>query len=261
MYREILPPARLAKHVACLWVQTVDDGPLVQRVVPDACTDVISIVGDPPTVVGPTRGAALIELPARTVIVGARFRPGMARAVLGVPASEILDRDAPLDDLWGRDVARRLHDELGQESSIAAKLQAMERHVSARVAAAAAPDPLVAAGVQWLARHPDRHVGEFARSTGVSSRQLQRRFTAAVGYGPKRLHRVLRLQRLLVVAATGGRSMAALAADAGYLDQAHMIREVTDLAGAGPRSVLLPGPRPSMSEFFKGADGRDSGAA
>jgi transcriptional regulator GlxA family with amidase domain len=98
-------------------------------------------------------------------------------------------------------------------------------------------------------------VGEFAASTGFSSRQLQRRFTAAVGYGPKRLHRVLRLQRLLVAAAPGGRSLAALAADAGYLDQAHMTREVTDLAGTGPRRVLAPGfLPPAMSEFFRAVD-------
>ena len=67
---------------------------------------------------------------------------------------------------------------------------------------AAAPDPLVHAAVERL-RDPAARVETLARELDVSARQLRRRFEAAVGYGPKRLARVLRLERALARARAG----------------------------------------------------------
>ncbi len=256
MYRELPPPPRLARHIACLWVQTVGPRARVHRVVPDACADVLSIAGGAPFVVGPASGAALVRLPAGAVVVGARFRPGRAPAALGAPADALLDRDVALEDLWGRPVAARLHEALLAEASVEGKIAALAEVVAARLAAPAAIDPLVAAGVAWLARRPGRPVDDLARAVGLGGRQLLRRFQAAVGYGPKRLQRVLRLQRLLVLARPPGkRSLASLAADAGYVDQAHMTREVVALAGLPPRPLLAGDFAPdAMSEFFKTVD-------
>ena len=48
-----------------------------------------------------------------------------------------------------------------------------------------------------LRREPGLEVRVLARAVALSERQLRRRFHDAVGYGPKRLGRALRLQRLL----------------------------------------------------------------
>jgi AraC-like DNA-binding protein len=74
-----------------------------------------------------------------------------------------------------------------------------------------------------------RGVAEIALRLGLSERQLHRRSLAAFGYGAKTLGRIRRLQRALAVpvSATG----AAAAAAAGYADQAHLAREVRELAG------------------------------
>jgi methylphosphotriester-DNA--protein-cysteine methyltransferase len=69
------------------------------------------------------------------------------------------------------------------------------------------------------------------------------------------LHRILRFQRLLVGMHRGRASLAMLAADAGYLDQPHMTREVGELAGTTPRSLMTRAIAPTaMSEFFKTVD-------
>jgi AraC-like DNA-binding protein len=70
---------------------------------------------------------------------------------------------------------------------------------------------------------------------------MQRRFSAAVGYGPKMFQSVLRFQRLLYLANNGiGRlSLADLAARVGYADQSHMNREVLRFAGRPPRELLI----------------------
>lgn len=71
----------------------------------------------------------------------------------------------------------------------------------------------------------------------MSSRQLQRLALGAFGYAPKTLARVLRMQRALALAGRGMR-LGEVAAMAGYADQAHMSREVKELAGE-PLGVLV----------------------
>jgi AraC-like DNA-binding protein len=75
---------------------------------------------------------------------------------------------------------------------------------------------------------------------GISSRQLQRRFVSAVGYGPKTFHSILRFQRLLSLSGrtSAPRSLARVSAEAGYADQAHMTREVQRFSGAPPTVTL-----------------------
>jgi AraC-like DNA-binding protein len=59
---------------------------------------------------------------------------------------------------------------------------------------------------------------------------------AGVGYGPKLLARVLRLQRALR-AARAGEELAWAALEAGYADQAHFAHECRALAGV-PAGVI-----------------------
>lgn len=73
-------------------------------------------------------------------------------------------------------------------------------------------------------------VAKVAEDVGLSERQLLRRSLAAFGYGPKTLARVLRMERALVMAASGIPS-AEVAASTGYADQAHLSRDVKALAG------------------------------
>ncbi|HLL92806.1 MAG TPA: helix-turn-helix domain-containing protein [Solirubrobacteraceae bacterium] len=81
-------------------------------------------------------------------------------------------------------------------------------------------------------------VATVAAELGLSSRQLQRRVSDAVGYGPKMFARVLRFRRLQ---ALGPAPLIELALDAGYADQAHMTAEVTQLAGLSPVRFLKDG--------------------
>jgi AraC-like DNA-binding protein len=101
-------------------------------------------------------------------------------------------------------------------------------------------------------------VSALSRTLGVSERQLLRQFTAAVGYGPKTLGRVLRFQRVRMLAERmlpDGLSLAWLALEAGYADQAHMTREVTRLAGLPPGALLASGGAVAMSDSFKTVEG------
>ena len=78
-------------------------------------------------------------------------------------------------------------------------------------------DQVVLAGIQWLSRHPQGRIEQLSRWIGISERQLHRRFSAAIGCGPKMFQSVRRFQRLLKTARETGaeQGLANLAASAG----------------------------------------------
>ena len=101
--------------------------------------------------------------------------------------------------------------------------------------AAGGPDPL---GAHLAARLAvGRPVGAVAAEVGLGDRALHRRCRHLFGYGPKTLARILRMRRALALA-RAGTPLAEVAAHAGYADQAHLTRDVRDLAGVPP-GVLL----------------------
>ena len=71
----------------------------------------------------------------------------------------------------------------------------------------------------------------------VSERRLRRRFVQAVGYGPATYLRVTRFQRAVALAPRVA-GLAALAAAAGYADQAHLSRDCRALTGLTPRAYF-----------------------
>jgi methylphosphotriester-DNA--protein-cysteine methyltransferase len=95
------------------------------------------------------------------------------------------------------------------------------------------PDPAMAHAARML-RDPRARTEDVAATIGLSLRQLRRRSHATTGYGPKTLQRVLRFQRFVRQIDAGGQDLAAIAADAGYADQAHLTRECVRLAGLTP---------------------------
>jgi AraC-like DNA-binding protein len=245
LYWERPPPAALRRHVACMWASRVTPGtePFVQRVVPDGCMDIIWLDGWL-HVAGPDTRALLAPLEPGALLVGVRFRPGLAPTVLGVPAAELRDARVGLDALWGRP-AGRLAERLAGAPGAEAAMALLEREVGARLPAARAPDPLAEEVVRRLRRAPPAPVvSGLAAALGASERQLYRRCLDAFGYGPKTLDRVLRFQRFLALARQAGpaRNLARQAAEAGYADQAHLSRECRSLAGLPPSLLLATDP-------------------
>lgn len=242
-YREYRPPLPLAEHFLCFWTQTVSSqAEFSQLVLPDCCVDII-LINETAVVVGPWTEFFVAHLSPGTNIIGARCFPGHVPNVLGIPASELLNQSVPLRDAWSRaETARFVR--IAQEPTLSARMSAMEAALMGRMTGAGESDKATNAAIHWLARHPHGRVEELSRWLGLSSRQIQRRFTMAVGYGPKLFQSVLRFQRLLNLAARApaGWNLAQLAASADYADQAHMTREVHRFSGSPP-SIALQSPR------------------
>jgi AraC-like DNA-binding protein len=206
-------------------------------VLPDACLDIIWD-GVSLFVAGPDTGPVPVLPQPGAIFTGLRFVPGRAPGFLGVPAADLLDIRVELADLWGTD-ADRLAERLAGAAAPEAAAGLIDVAVASRAATAEASDPMIDGLVALLRREPASHGAVHAASQALSvgERLLHRHCRAAVGYGPKTLERVLRFQRALRLAERSG-SLALLAADAGYADQAHLTRECQRMAGTTPSDLF-----------------------
>ncbi|MEU2582293.1 helix-turn-helix domain-containing protein [Streptomyces avermitilis] len=199
-------------------------------VLPDGCMDLLWTEGRL-LVAGPDTHAYRPQGPFGDW-AGVRFFPGTAPAFLGVPAYELRDRRVDLAEVWPAVEVRRLTECVDAAADPATALEEIALH---RAGQADRPDPLLRKLVVSLAA--GRPVARAADELGVGARQLHRRSLTAFGYGPKTLARLLRLQRALALA-WAGVPFAETAARAGFADQAHLARDVRELAGV-PLGELL----------------------
>lgn len=166
------------------------------------------------------------------------LNPLGVRALLGVSATELASTTIDAGELpvpWARDLPGRLLD----LPDWAARFDLMDREL----ASALAPVTLVSE-IQWawrsmIAGHGGVGVRELAGEIGWSRRHFSERFAREVGVSPKQAARLMRFERSGDLLRTGGwRSLAEVAAVAGYYDQAHMANEWRSMAGCPPSTWI-----------------------
>jgi AraC-like DNA-binding protein len=238
VYEEHRPRRAPGRYVACAWTQVnAGAGEHRQLVVPDGCADLVWQDGVL-RLVGPDRGAWVALLAPGSAIAGVRLRPGAARLLSGrVPVDEVRDLRVPFAEVAGG--AAPLTERLAEAGSPGAAANVLDDFV-ASLASQYEPDTAVERTVALLRRGGTPHLPALADSVGLSERHLRRRFTEAVGYGPKALHSILRFQQALHLSRTTPADLATIAVEAGYADQAHLTREVRRLAGTTPGRLLGP---------------------
>ena len=106
-----------------------------------------------------------------------------------MPADELVDQDIAGTDIWC-DLAR-LTDLLGNAATPRVALDQLQSFVAR---SAGEPDPLVNEAVRNLMPWHGSGTAALPSLLSISERQLRRRCRAAIGVGPKELHRILRFQ-------------------------------------------------------------------
>lgn len=159
-----------------------------------------------------------------------------AHRFFAMPMCDLAAQTVPLDEVGGFD---ELVCRLYEAPDWAARFALLDRLVRRRLAAAAAPSLPIAWAWRQLAASGGRvRVAALAGEIGWSRKHLAQRFSIEVGAGPKTVGRILRFAsvRRAIDAGIGARcpDWAGLAADRGYADQAHLIREFRAMAGVTP---------------------------
>jgi AraC-like DNA-binding protein len=179
-----------------------------------------------------------------------------ARMLLGMPASPLANWDAEATDVIGG-FATRLREAIVAQPDWAGRFAALDELLVGRAAEADLRyevRPEVRYGWRRL-RETNGAVGvaELAAETGLSARRLGSLFHAEFGLAPKEAGRVFRFdharRRIGHTVAAGG-TLAGLAAECGYYDQAHLAREFRSLAGCPPSQWLAEESAPPPGQEF-----------
>lgn len=246
-----------------------DDGQTSRAVDGGATPDRETTVGH--CIVGGARSAFYVKRAGDSVCsVGVQLQPGAALALLGASAAELAEQHTPLDALWGSG-AEQLRQQLSAlncralsvahgTASLEAVLRARLQHVEAFLLSRLGRFP-TRADDGWLTRavaalEMDAPLGDVVEASGISHRAFITRFRDAVGLTPKVFSRITRFQRVIdalcdalegdIDAPTardaGALSLARVALDAGYADQAHLSRDFREFAGISPSAYLRLAP-------------------
>lgn len=204
--------------------------------------DPVRIVGGPGTDGGERRLRSLVGgLHLRPALIGQdRYQSGVhielnplgAHALLGVTAAELASEvveTAELPVRWGRDLAGRLAELPGWDDRFAL----LDREFRAALR------PVTMVGeIQWAWRNLRaagglRPVAGLADEIGWSRQHFTTRFGREVGVSPKQAARLLRFERSAGLIRQG-RTLADVAIESGFYDQAHLTNEWRALAGCTP---------------------------
>ena len=174
-----------------------------------------------------------------------------ARALLGVPAGELAGDTIDLAALLGRRTGALL-DRLAGAPGWAERFDLLDAELQALAAAGRAERGVrPEVGYAWdrLYRNGGNlRIGALAAEVGCSRRHLASLFQGETGLTPKAAARVIRFEGVCERLRGPDRpALAAVAADAGYVDQAHLARDFRDLAGSTATAWLrecLPAPGP-----------------
>lgn len=255
-YEEWLPGRGLERIISAYW-RVVGDASKVpaSAILPDGHVELVFNLGDPVGLAGP---AYTGDQPARAVVgplsrairlkyrgwvstFGIRFHPARGAGFLGQPASALTDKLVPLAQVCAPldcALSRLLVKNGGMETN--SGRSALDRALLQQLPSALPPDYPVVAIVDRLTRcETAPPVAQLGPEVGLSARQLQRRFLTAVGVPPKRFARVVRFAQVWQLASMRPReTWSELAANHGYADQAHMVREFRAF-GAEPPTRLF----------------------
>ncbi len=259
-YREYVPAAALRPFVECVWAvwdSARRESRAPDRVVPDACPEIIMHLGDPfarlaearwrrqPAVflAGTLSRPWLLRAGTRVRTLGIRFRPGAVTAFFAIHMQEATDREVTLAAVCGAREAREF----------ARAVRGADRGAGAGVGVA--PRGALHAAEQWLIarlgessnRSADvtrpavrailrsgggARIADLALELGVHRRRLERAFACDLGIRPKLFARIVRLNAALAKLDPAERVRAVdWALDAGYFDQAHLSREFRAITG------------------------------
>jgi AraC-like DNA-binding protein len=247
----------------------------IERLVPDGAVQLVIDLGASPKKlydrddVGRARelrGAWLSGMHRRWILIEAaqgasmvvvRFRPGGAYPFFGTDVDALTDAVEPLD-VVGCGPVEALRDCLIDPTCpLPTKMAAVQAWLVRLAGGRLAASPLVEHLARRLFAPGSLRIGALAAETGYSQRHLDGLFRRRVGLTPKQYARVRRFQRVLthlvrgtpepppleeaatpVVLPAVAPAWARLAAEHGYCDQPHLVREFQRLAGLSPTAYV-----------------------
>ncbi len=192
---------------------------------------------------GPALGRGHQRLEGTGWAFGALLQPGVARLLVAAPMRTLIGGSVPLQQLRVTDAAALARDvrvavDAGDDAAAVARFESW----LVAQALVVDDDARLVRRVVELAEQ-DRTIlraEDLASASGLGLRTLQRLVRDQLGLTPKWLIRRYRMQEAAAaLAAPDAPSLAELAAELGFTDQAHLTREFRAVIGETPRRYAL----------------------
>jgi AraC-like DNA-binding protein len=205
------------------------------------------VVSDPVFLDGATTISRTVGFQGRVDLLGVRFHEGGAYPLLGVPLAELRNQLGLLDAL-DRPTLIRLAAQIYATESLPDRIRVLEAGLLRRLALGKERNPIIPASLLLLRqRAGELRMPDLAREFAISQRQLERLYQSQVGMSPKQYTQLLRVEQARLAlkrgqqrpgGPAGSRATADLAAELGYYDQSHFIREFRAVVGVTPTAYL-----------------------
>jgi len=157
-----------------------------------------------------------------------------AYRILGVPLDKLPGQPLDLVDVLGTD-GRRLGEQVRDLPTWQERFALVDSFLLERLDQGPRPSPEVSQALTVLVEsHGRQPIGHLATETGWSHKHLITRFKRQVGVTPKMAARLIRFETVRRRLAGGSHGWARIAAEAGYADQSHLVREFRQFSGLTP---------------------------
>jgi AraC-like DNA-binding protein len=198
-----------------------------------------SAVRPPEFVEGVRPRHTVIEGGCAPVYVEITLSPLGAYQVFGTPMHHLTGQLVDFRDVLGGG-ARQLGDVVRDARTWDERFDAIDEFFLRRIDTAPVVDAEVAfAWQQLVATGGAIPIRSICRQIGWSNKHLITRFRQHVGLAPKRAARVIRFERVLRrIAHDPAPDWGRVAADCGYADQAHLIRDFGEFSGTTPAAAV-----------------------
>jgi AraC-like DNA-binding protein len=189
-------------------------------------------------VAGLDERSAVTEHDGEAAGIEVTLTPFAAHQLFRVPMHTLAHSVVELDDVLGAE-ADRLAERLHDAPTWPARFRTLDNTIHRRIADAPEPSPSVTWAYRRLVATGGRvRVGAVAAELGWSRKRLAAHFREEVGLPPKLIARILRFRRAARLLEQGDGSLAEIAVDCGYFDQAHLNRDFRSFAGSTPTEFL-----------------------
>jgi AraC-like DNA-binding protein len=251
MYREVLPHAKLRKHIKCFWMLDHDYSNSFhdhERLWADAHTELIFTSGHPYSrkasarnvpvpasfVIGPFQHELELFSAGRTMLVAARFWPWGFHVLSKVAMTDLKNTLQRCSRVWSTGAS--LEQELARIDSPDAKIARLEQALLKDLAVAEktrmlsrpmASDILEARGMI--------QVNELLEKHGIQARRMERIFISEIGVTAKVLSRIIRFNHAKkMIERNPDIDLLTLTYQCGYADQPHFTRNFREMFGTTP---------------------------
>jgi AraC-like DNA-binding protein len=162
------------------------------------------------------------------------FLPGAIHRILGIPMHELCDGGFDAADFFGSAV-KSLNEQLCGMTDLEQAKNVVEGFLLIHIRGSRELLPFDAAMFVLLQNFGNINIEKIASLSCLSLKQFERKCKERIGMNPKMYARILRFSKAYRLReAAPQMSWTAIAYEAGYFDQMHMIRDFKNFAGVNP---------------------------